>query len=403
MKINLNNHIPKIYNEFFYNIMNDRFDNYSLYGGRGSVKSSIGALVSVVTVKTGKGNVACIRRYRTGLKKSIYAEIVKVIKRLDIEDDFIFKVAPLEIHCKSTGYVILFEGLDDEQKAKGLTPTKGQFRLVLYEECQQIENEEKVAEVNATLARGDEHCNILYLFNPPPLKSHWTNRTLRETTEYLYALKVNFVDVPARWLGKQFIREAKRLEKVDYSLFAYRYLGEPEGRQGLVFNNIRDYTVDKSRFKTLQRGLDFGTAKQGDPSAYVVVHYDERNKDLYIVDEWYKQDTDYPEIAENILKENKNNFTVFCDNADNGGIKQLIIEGVKRAKGCKKGSVDNGVIWLRGLNNIYIDEKRTPHIYKEFSEYSYILQKSTGDYIIDTKNNHTLDATRYALSDYIEY
>ena len=170
-----------------------------------------------------------------------------------------------------------------------------------------------------------------------------------------------------------------------------------------MFKNVHSKGIDKSMFNKLHRGLDFGTAKQGDPSAYVVTHYDVKEKTLYIVDEWYKQDTDYPEIARNILKENVNNFTVFCDYADNGGLKQLRIEGLKRAIPCKKGKVETGIKWLRGLNAIYIDSNRCPNTWKEFSEYSYVFKRSTGDYVLDEKNNHTIDAVRYALSEFIEY
>ena len=98
-----------------------------------------------------------------------------------------------------------------------------------------------------------------------------------------------------------------------------------------------------------------------------------------------------------------NNFTVFCDYADNGGLKQLRIEGLKRAIPCKKGKVETGIKWLRGLNAIYIDSNRCPNTWKEFSEYSYVFKRSTGDYVLDEKNNHTIDAVRYALSEFIEY
>lgn len=400
-RINLNNLIPKVYNEFFYNYMTDKYTYYALYGGRGSVKSTMCGLCLVLPLFKNKWTVA-IRRYSNGLRNSIYEECKTAISRLGLDEYFEYYVSPLEIRCKINGQSIYFRGLDDPQKIKSLKNAKGECGAVAFEECQEIEEESKCRSVMQTVARG-EHCNIIYVFNPPNKKSHWTNQNLRETTDGLYSLWVNYTDVPKSWLGAQFIEEAERLKRIDYELYAFEYLGVVGSSKGLVFKNIEDFKGDKMQFKTLCRGVDFGLAKDGDPTSYVVCHYSQSNKTLYILDEWFKKDSTYPEIAQAIKDENKNNFKVYCDNADSGGIKQLRIEGVKRAMPCKKGKVENGITFLRGLNKIYIDADKCPETYREFTEYSYVLQKSTGDYILNEKNNHSIDAVRYALSDYIKY
>lgn len=402
MKIDLNKLIPKVYNEFIHNFFSENYTHYSLYGGRGSVKSSMGALLLVLVVLWW-GCAVAIRRYASSLRNSIYQECIAAIDRLGLGAYFVCTVSPLQITCILTGYTIYFRGLDDPQKIKSLKAGKGQFKFALFEECQEIEEESKIRSVVQTLGRGGEHCNILYIFNPPNIKSHWTNRILRTTTDYLYALHINYTDVPRAWLGAQFIAEAERLKSVDIDLYNHEYLGEVSGYKGLVFKNIKDFQCVKSDYKVLYRGLDFGFAKDGDPCAYVVCGYSKEKKELYVVDEYYLENGTYPELARNILNENIHNFTVFCDSADSGGIKQLKIEGLKRATGCKKGKVENGVAWLRGLNGIYIDPIKCPHVYKEFTEYSFVLQKSTGDYVLSEKNNHFIDAVRYACSDFIKY
>jgi phage terminase large subunit len=419
--INLNDFIPSKYNELIYNILNNKYPKYSIWGGRAGVKSTLLALLILIflslSVTFGGGNVMVFRKFKANMRKSLYAEIGKVAARIGIKDKYEFYKSPLMIVNKKTKHIALFDGLYDYQGVKGTTFENGvPCKLVIYEEFQEFEDLDDVEDNNLTFTRGGEEdeeieyeyleensCPILYAWNPVDKLNTFQYEKFRETTDDMFCLHVTYLDVPKKWLGKAFIREAERIKQLDEALYNFRFLGLVSGKEGLVFKNIEDYTVDKSRFKTLQRGLDFGTAKQGDPTAYVVAHYDEKNKDLYIVDEWYKKDTDYPEIAVNILKENRNNFTVYCDNQDSGGIKQLIIEGVSKARGCKKGSVDNGIIWLRGLNNIYIDKNRTPHTYKEFTEYSYVYKRKAQEYVLDDKNNHTIDATRYALSDFIEY
>ncbi len=403
MRINLNSLIPSKYNALVYDFLNDcNYNTFAMYGGRGSVKSTVGALLLVLTILN-KGCAVAIRRYGNSLKNSIYQEVKTAIERLNLDDYFSYKVSPLEITCKLTGFTCYFRGLDDPQKIKSLKASKGQFRCLLFEECQEIEDEAKTRSVIQTIGRGADKCNIIYIFNPPNAKSHWTNQTLRETTPYLYSLWVNYTDVPRQWLGEQFYQEAERLKSIDEDLYNFEYGGVVGSNKGLVFKNIHEFKGKKSDFTTLFRGLDFGLATNGDPSSYVVCAFNQANKELYIVDEWYQRDTTYPKIAEAIKAENVHNFKVFCDSADSGGIKQLRIEGISRAMPCKKGKVQNGITWLRGLNGIYIDPIKCPNTYREFTEYSWVLQKNTGDFVLDEKGNHSIDAVRYALSDFIKY
>ena len=420
MKNNLNDYIPSKYNQLVYYILNNKYPKYSLWGGRAGGKSSIIALIGLIILLrnagSGGGNIAVFRKYKAGMRKSLYAEFRKVANRLKIADKFIFYKSPLKIVCKVTGHEALFSGLYDVQGEKGTTFENGiPCRLLLYEEFQEFENREDVDDNSLTFTRGgsdndddfeeekENSCPIIYSWNPLDRISAFQYKEFRETTDDMYCIHATYLDLPKKWLGKAFLKEAERIKSVDIDLYNFRFLGIPRSNQGLVFKNVKEFTADKGKFKTLQRGLDFGTATQGDPSAYVVCHYDDTTKTLYIVDEWYKKDTNYREIAKAILVENTHNFTVYCDNADSGGIKQLGLEGLKRAIPCKKGKVDTGVKWLRGLNAIYIDPQRCPNTYREFTEYSYKLQKSTGDYILDDKNNHTIDAIRYALSDFIKY
>jgi len=62
--------------------------------------------------------------------------------------------------------------------------------------------------------------------------------------------------------------------------------------------------------------------------------------------------------------------------------------------------VEHGMRWLQNLGEIVIDPKRTPNIAKEFSAYEYETDKN-GDFLAayPDKDNHTIDATRYALED----
>ena len=62
-------------------------------------------------------------------------------------------------------------------------------------------------------------------------------------------------------------------------------------------------------------------------------------------------------------------------------------------------TVDYSMKWLQSLSEIIIDEKRCPETAKEFLQYEYERTKD-GEIIsgYPDKNNHHIDAVRYALS-----
>ncbi len=64
-------------------------------------------------------------------------------------------------------------------------------------------------------------------------------------------------------------------------------------------------------------------------------------------------------------------------------------------------SVRDGIKWLQGLSHIYIDKKRCPETWKEFSTYEYASDKDGNFYsAYPDENNHSIDAVRYAMSIY---
>ena len=70
------------------------------------------------------------------------------------------------------------------------------------------------------------------------------------------------------------------------------------------------------------------------------------------------------------------------------------------AIGAKKGagSVEHGIRWLKELNAIVIDGERCPKTAREFSLYEYARGRD-GSFLNECpdRNNHTIDAVRYAL------
>src|SRR5690606_4561111 len=106
-----------------------------------------------------------------------------------------------------------------------------------------------------------------------------------------------------------------------------------------------------------------------------------------------------------IKQENVNNEPIVADSAEPRTINEFRNLGVKIV-GAKKGpgSVEHGIKFLQDLEEIIIDKKRCPNTAREFLHYE--LEKDReGNFKADypDKNNHSIDAMRYALEDDMIY
>lgn len=403
MEVNVADFVPTIYDDFFLNIMNDTYNYYILRGGRGGVKSSIASLVAIITTSCGYGDAVCFRRHKNALRDSCYTDCIVAAERLGIDGDFTFTTSPMKIVHKQSKCTIYFAGLDDPQKTKSLKSKRG-FKLCWFEEGQEYSSMNDLRTVIQTVARGkDTHCNVVVTYNPPSNPEHFVNGELVEDSPDKLILTVNYTDIPPDWLGKQFLELAERLKETNNVAYRNEYLGEVIGSTGLVFSNVRvldeSITFDKSY---INRGIDFGFAKKGDPCCYVANVYDEESNSLFIFYEFYKTDSTYKELAEAVKKENVYDFTVYADSADSGGVKQMHDYDCTGVVGCKKpkDSRKVGIKFLQDLTAIYIDPIACPETYKEFTSYSYVASRvGEKPTVYSDKNDHSIDAVRYSLQE----
>jgi phage terminase large subunit len=153
-------------------------------------------------------------------------------------------------------------------------------------------------------------------------------------------------------------------------------------------------------FDNIFNGIDWGFAR--DPFRFVKMHFDPRKLDLYIYAEYSTTDTRNVIVFEKLyddLKLIKYNELVTADSAEQKSIADFKAYGAY-IRGAIKGpdSVRYGIKWLQGLNHIYIDKRKCPLTFKEFTHYEYETD-SAGNFISDypDRDNHSIDAVRYAL------
>lgn len=398
---NLSNIVAPHFFELHKLIKKNTYTHYWLSGGRGSTKSSFIAIEIILLILRNENiNAIVMRKVAGTLRDSVFAQMLWAIDILGLNDLFIAKVSPMEITHKDTGQKILFRGTDDKTKIKSIKVSKGYIGIAWYEELDQFSGMEEIRSLNQSIMRGGDCFYIFYSYNPPKSIDNWVNIEKDEERPNRVVHHSTYLGVPSEWLGQVFLDEAEILKIRKPKLYEHEYLGIATGNGGNVFDNIikREITDEEiSNFDRIYQGADWGYYP--DPYAFIRVHYDKARETIYFIDEIYENKLTNQATANMIIEKGYNDFEIICDSSEKKSVADYRDLGLLAKAAVKPpGSVDYGMKWLQ-KQTIVIDKNRTPNVYREFTQYEYERNK-LGDIIsgYPDKNNHTIDACRYALT-----
>lgn len=408
MEINLTDVIAPSFYDLFWDVWEELYTHYWNEGGRGSAKSSFISVEIIMKIMDDaeKGIMShgvVFRRVKEDLSTSVYEQLCWAIEKLGVTNDWYMGTSPLVLKYKPTGQKIMFRGLDEPKKAKGIKVRKGWIKYIWYEEVDEVEGKHKIDIVNQTLLRGGPKFLVFYSFNPPQSQRNWVNREVLETRKDKVVHHSTYLEVPVDWLGEQFVIEAEHLKKVNPTKYNHDYLGEVTGTGGEVFTNVIVRKISEEEIKVfdkIKNGLDFGYA--ADPLAFVRCHYDKTRKILYIFEEIYRAGLGNSAAVELIKIKNPDNKRITADSAEPRTINEFRNLGVNII-GARKGpdSIEHGIKFLSTkIEVIVIDNERCPNVAREFLSYELKRDKEgnfRGDY--PDKDNHSIDAVRYAMEE----
>ncbi len=382
----------------------DKFSHYWLKGGRASGKSSFISVELIQGILRDKAAHAIVfRKVGNTLPYTVVAQCKWAIERLGLNGFWHHQKSPQELIYLPTGQRILFKGCDDADKSKGIKLQDGYFKYLWFEELSEFEGMEEVDTVVRSVVRGGGHTNIFYSYNPPKSAQNWVNAAASEPRAGRLIHHSTYLDVPRRWLGEQFIREAEATREMDELRYRWAYLGEACGSGGNVFDNVVVRAITQEEILRLDRiydGLDFGFAV--DPAAFVMVAWEAQARRLWVLEEYCKVGASYDTLAREILQRQHGvRRMVTADSSEPRSIAELHGRGVTIA-GARKGpgSREHGFRWLQDLREIIIDAARTPNAAREFCGYEYAID-GMGNFKAQYPdgNDHVIDAVRYALED----
>lgn len=410
--------IPGCYADMWRDIMAGRHSEYIGESGRGSLKSTVlgGEAPIMLMLRDPKLCGVAFRQVANTMRDSIFAVMVSAIARMGLENQFECTVSPMMIKRKATGQVVLFRGLDDPEKAKSLQLQDPNMYIgfAVWEEFDQFRGLRQMRRVQQTVKRGGApHFWTFRMFNTPTNDAHWAHVYTLQQEERgdAYVVRYNYLDVPREFLGEEFHSDAEALKEIDPAAYENEYLGKCTGRKGKVFTKLerREITQDeRDGFKWIRCGVDWGYVT--DPWVFLQVAYDSKTKTIYILQEdkgLRLSDEQTAERAQKHLTDEDGVFLpraprnkLYADSAEQKAIASYRACGLDCVGASKwPGSIEQGIKWMQTRALIVID-KSCMLAWHEFSAYDY-EQDPDGEPIEDAypdKNNHTIDATRYALS-----
>jgi len=376
-----------------------------LKGGRGSTKSSFVALQIILgMIKDPDANAFVTRKVGDTIRLSVLNTLLWAISKLEVAHLFDYTKSPAEITYKPTGQKIIMKGLDDPLKVKSIKLTRGYFKFLWFEEGAEFSGMEEIRSVQQSIMRGGDTFVEFVSYNPPNDPAAWVNKEVEDDVPGRLVHESTYLDVPEEWLGAKFLELAHILKQRNREAYDHEYMGLAVGRaEQIVFHGKweeREFNTPSEGIRFFH-GADFGFA--ADPAALIRSY--EQDGYLWVDQEAFGHGVEIdelPQLYDSIPTARKWPIKGDCSRPET--ISYLRRKGFNIEPAEKwPGSVEDGIAHLKGFKKIIV-HPRCVHLIREFSLYSYKVDKVTKDIlpVLVDKHNHGIDAIRYSLDGFIQ-
>lgn len=383
-------------------------------GSRASKKSKTTALWFMSNLSKEKyrdANLLVVRKTLRSMKDSCYKDLKWAAQRLGLLDQWKFTVSPLEIVNKETGQTIYFRGLDDSLKITSITVDHGHLCWLWVEEAYEIEREADFDTLDESI-RGAMPPGLFkqttLTFNPWS-GTHWLKKRFFDKPDPdVLAITTNYTC--NEWLDDTDRRMFERMKEQNPRRYDVAGLGNWGISEGLIYSNWIVEAFDMAEIKKREDywkykhvfGLDYGYSN--DPTAFVAAAVNTTDKVIYIYDEHYEIHMLTSDIAKMLDEKGVGRERIMCDRElrTNEELRRL---GIRRIQAADKGpdSIRAGIARLQEYRIIV--HSTCKYFCGEISTYCWSKRKDTGDGInrpVD-RDNHLMDALRYAMEDVIYF
>lgn len=356
------------------------------HGGRGSGKSHFFAEQWLDRNISEKVDTVCLREIQRSLDFSVKKLLELKIAAFNVGD--YFDIQDKKITSRNGG-VTIFQGMQNHtaDSIKSLED----FDIAWFEEAQKA-SQNSLDILRPTLRKAGSE--LWFSWNPAN-ESDPIDRFLRgDPPEGAKVVRANYRDNP--FLPKELEKEVEHDIKRDPDKFAWVWLGEyQKNSETRVFRNwtVEEFEIDKEA--VIRQGADWGYSV--DPTVLVQCYIVGRK--LYVPYEAYRvgcEIVDTPTLFMSVPDSER--WPITADSARPETISHMQKNGFPKmqyaVKG--KGSVEEGIAFLQSFDIVV--HPRCTHVIDELTMYSYKTDPLTNQIlsVLDDKNNHTIDALRYA-------
>lgn len=386
---------PKFFNDWIL----ENIDNYShrydvFYGGGGSGKS-YGAVQKIILKSIGnKRKVLVVRKVGNTLRFSIFALFKSILNSINIP--YSENKTDMTITLPN-GSEFLFKGIDDPEKIKSITDITD---IVIEEATELTEDDFTQLDIRLRPREYIKYPQITLMFNPVS-KVNWCYKHWFENGSPKKAKVIHTTYKDNKFLTKDYIETLESLIETNPAYYKIYCLGEFATLDKLIYPKFK---IEEVCYKELLRsgykayfGLDFGYVN--DNTALICVAVNEKEKELYIFDEYCKTGMLNDEIANMIEYKGYSKEIITADSAERKSIDDIKRLGIRRIRPAVKGpdSIMNGIQFIQQFK-IKVHPKCVNTI-TELQNYTWKKDRKSNEYINEPIDdfNHCLDALRYAI------
>lgn len=334
--------------------------------------------------------IACVREVQKSLKNSVKLLIEDKIREFGLTDQF--GIMETEIRTPGDG-VIIFQGMQNHT-ADSVKSLEG-FDRAWVEEAQSL-SQRSLDLLRPTIRKpGSE---LWFSWNPDQ-PTDPVDAFLRGEHPPAGAVVVeaNYSDNP--WLPEELRADLEDDRRRDPDKFAHVWGGGYQtASEARVFRNWSVQEFDTPEDAIHRYGADWGFAV--DPSVLVRCHVDGRT--LYVDQEAWQVGCEIdhlPALFDQVQGSRK--WPIRADSARPETVSYMRRNGFPRIVAAIKGqgSLEDGVEFLRSFDIVV--HPRCVNVARELARYCYKTDPQTGEVLpmLEDKNNHTIDALRYALEE----
>jgi phage terminase large subunit len=359
------------------------------HGGRGSGKSHFFAelLVEEHVADQSQSSV-CVREIQKSLNQSVKRLIENKIKDLGVES--YFDIQESVIKSRHGNGIIIFQGMQNHT-ADSIKSLEGYDRAWV-EEAQSM-SQKSLDLLRPTIRKPDSE--LWFSWNPN-LPTDPIDALLRgdDLPPNSTIVEVNYRDNP--WFPDVLKDEMEYDRARDIDKYQHIWMGGyVSNSESRIFRNWRVEEFETPPDAIHRLGGDWGFAN--DPTVLIRLHIVGRT--LYIDYEAYRvgcEIMDTPDLFFTVPESEK--WPLVADSSRPETISHMRKNGFPKMMPAVKGtnSIEEGIEWLKTYDIIV--HPRCVHTIDELTMYSYKVDPLTDEIlpIIEDKNNHVIDALRYA-------